>query len=134
MKILGIDFGQRKIGLAITEGFLAQPLGIVSISNIKNKQSLLLRNKILNICQRQEIEKIVVGLPEGRLATEVKKFASQLGKLTDLPVEFQDETLTSQEAVAKMREIGKKLKDEDAIAAALILQSYLDTQSRKTPS
>ena len=126
MKILGIDFGQRKIGLAITEGFLAQPLGIIEIRNWKLG--------ISRICQEQDIEKIVVGLPEGRLATEVKKFASQLGKLTDLPVEFQDETLTSQEAVAKMREIGKKLKDEDAIAAALILQSYLDTQSRKTPS
>lgn len=128
MKILGIDFGQRKIGLAITEGFLAEPLGIIEIKNCPTKRDLASPEQlgISRICQEQDIEKIVIGLPEGRLAAKVEKFASQLGKLTDLPVEFQDETLTSQEAVAKMREIGKKLKDEDAIAAALILQGYLD--------
>lgn len=118
MRILGIDFGEKKIGLAISEGMLAEPLGIISITNDQLP--------IIKLCQREKIEQIVVGLPEGRLAARVKKFASELAKLTGLPVEFQDETLTSQDAIAKMKEIGKKIKDEDAIAAALILQSYLD--------
>ena len=118
MRILGIDWGERKIGLAISEEGLAEPLGIILISNIKNK--------ILDICQRQEIEKIVIGLPEGKMARKVKKIAAELAEMTGLPVEFQDETLTSHEAIVKMRQIGKRIKQEDAISAALILQAYLE--------
>ena len=126
MRILGIDFGEAKIGLAISEGDLAEPLGIIGVRDWESQ--------IRRICQEQKIEKIVVGISEGEMAEKTKKFAVELGKAINLPVELQDETLTTSEAVAKMREIGKKIKDEDAISAALILQAYLDTQSRKTPS
>ncbi|MFZ5365715.1 MAG: Holliday junction resolvase RuvX [Patescibacteria group bacterium] len=120
MKILGIDYGERKIGLAISEGVLAEPLKIVK----SNRQ-------IVSICQKEGIEKIVVGISEGKMAERARKFGRGLGKITGLPVKFQDETLTSQEAVAKMKEIGKRVKDEDAISAALILQEYLETQKRR---
>lgn len=118
MRILGIDFGEKKIGLAISEGDLAEPLGIIGVRDWESQ--------IRRICQEQKIEKIVVGISEGEMAEKTKKFAVELGKAINLPVELQDETLTTSEAVAKMREIGKKIKDEDAISAALILQAYLD--------
>lgn len=118
MRILGVDFGLVKIGLAISEGTLAEPLGIIKISNFKSQ--------ISNICQKHGIERIVFGISEGKMAERQKEFAKEIEKITGLPVEFEDETLTSQEAIAKMKQIGKKIKDEDAISAALILQAYLD--------
>lgn len=123
MRILGIDYGLRKIGLAISVGELAEPLSVVS-----NKQSII--NKISKICQKHEVEKIIIGLPEGKIVEKVKEFGQKVAELTGLPVIYQDESLTSKEAVAKMIEAGKKRKArqrfEDAIAAAIILQSYID--------
>lgn len=123
MNLLGIDFGEKKIGLALATGPLAEPIGIIDIRNWELG--------IKRICQEQEIEKIILGVSEGKMAEKTKKFAQELGEIIGLPIEFQDETLTTNEAVAKMREIGKKVKDEDAISAALILQAYLDTQRRR---
>ncbi len=115
MKMLGIDFGKKKIGLAIFNGFLVEPLMV-----IRDKK------RILDICQEEKIEKIVLGIPEGKMVQKIKKFKGWLEQKTGLPVDFQDETLTSKEAVAKMKEIGRKIKEEDAISAALILEAYLE--------
>lgn len=121
MRFLGIDFGLKKIGLAISEGFLAEPFGV-----FKNKDQLI------KICQKQEIKKIIIGISEGKMAKKTRDFGSQLALQTGLPVEYQDETLTSEEAKKLMVKIGKpkekRQKQGDAIAAALILQSYLDQQ------
>lgn len=122
MKILGIDFGLSKMGLALSEGSLSEPYGIISAQGWEKT--------LKRICEEERIEKIVVGLAGDKIGEKQSQFGQKLAKLMGLSVEFQDETLTSQEALAKMRQIGKKIKDEDAIAAALILQSYLDTQSR----
>lgn len=119
MKILGIDYGESKIGLAISEGILVEPLGVVGIRDI--------RDEILDVCRKESIERIVVGLPEGKLLEKAKQFGNMLRKLTGVLVEFQDETLTTWDAIAKMKEVGKRLKKEDAIAAAVILQGYLET-------
>lgn len=124
MKILGIDYGKRKIGLAISEAGLAEPLGI-----IRGKRQ---EQEIRRICQAQKIEKIVVGISEGKTAEKTQEFVANLRKTICLSVEFQDETLTSEDAIAKMREIGRKIKDEDAISAALILQAYLDRKENST--
>lgn len=120
MNLLGIDYGEKKIGLALASGPLSEPIGVVKISNFKTQ--------IPKICQEYKIEKIVVGISEGRIAARTKKFVQQLKTVINLPIEFQDETLTTQEAVKKMRQAGKKIKgkEEDAFAAALILQGYLD--------
>jgi len=120
MNLLGIDFGEKKIGLALATGPLAEPMGVIKISNLKSQ--------ISNICQEHGIEKIVMGISEGKMAEKTKKFAQELGKAVGLPVEFQDETLTTSEAIMKMKQAGKKVKKkkEDAFAAALILQDYLD--------
>jgi len=122
MRLLGIDFGLKKVGLAIVEEELPQPIGVV-------KNDFHLIAKISRICQNNQIEKIIIGLSEGKIASRIKGFARKVEEITDLPVEFQDESLTSKEAIAKMIEAGKKRKDrrekEDAFAAAIILQEYL---------
>lgn len=122
MKILGVDWGEAKIGLSLAEGSLVSPLGVIAKRNW--------RQKILRICQEEKIEKIVVGISEGKTAEKTRSFAQDLAKLSGLPLEFQDETLTTQEATAKMRQRDKRTKEEDAISAALILQAYLETQKR----
>ncbi len=117
MNLLGIDFGEKKIGLAMATGPLSEPIGIVK--NLKG---------IVKFCQEHGINKIVLGLSEGEMAKKQKKVAQRLKELTGLPVELQDETLTTKEAIMKMKQAGKKVKEreEDAFAAALILQDYLD--------
>lgn len=123
MKVLGVDFGLRKIGLAIAEEGLAQPLLV-----IENPAKFV--ERIANICQENEVGRIVIGLPEGRIAEKVKEFASNLSLVVSLPIDFQDETLTTREAIVRMITVGKKRKkrrkEEDAFAAACILQEYLD--------
>jgi putative Holliday junction resolvase len=120
-KILAIDFGLKKIGLALAQDGFIQPLMVV------NKETSL--SQINRICQENEIEKIVLGLPPEPLAQKVKEYAQSLRQKVKLSVEFQDETLTSREALAKMIEGGKKRKvrqqKQDAYAAACILEAYL---------
>lgn len=125
MKILGIDYGEKKIGLSLSEGKLATPLGIEE--NTKN-----LERKIKDLCQKEEIKKIVIGTAEGYMAQRQREFGSRIAKACHLPVLFWDETLSSREAIQKMIELGKtrkKRRQEDAFSAALILQSYLDAQN-----
>lgn len=119
MRILGIDYGRRKIGLAIAEGPLAEPLRVIQYSDIK-----MLGEKIGKIIKELRIEKVVVGVSEGEMGEESKKFAQSLG------AETFDETLTTHEAQKLSRLAGIKRKKrksmEDAFAAAIMLQSYLE--------
>lgn len=126
MKILGIDFGIAKIGLAMADNGLAQPIGV-----IKNYRETL--TKIAQIVEQKRIEKIIIGVSEGKIGQKAKEYGRKLEEITGVKVSFQDETLTTKEAVAKMIEAGKKKKyrqeKEDAFAAAIILQAYLDKQN-----
>lgn len=126
MRVLGIDFGIAKIGVAIADNGLAQPVRV-----IKNHQETLM--KVARLVKQKKIERIVVGVSEGRIGQKAKEYGKQLGKMTGVGVFFQDETLTTREAIAKMIEAGKKKKyrqeKEDAFAAAIILQAYLDKQN-----
>jgi len=123
MRILGIDFGIAKIGLAIADNGLAQPIGV-----IKNHQKTLM--KIAQLVEQKRIEKIIIGVSEGKTGQRAREYGGKLEKITRIKVFFQDETLTTKEAIAKMIEAGKKKKyrqeKEDAFAAAIILQTYLD--------
>lgn len=127
MKLLAVDFGRKKIGLAFSEGLLAQPLTVITV---KTKQSAL--SEIINICQRLAIEKVIFGLPGGVLDKEIRSFANTIIEQTNVTVDFTDETLTSRQAITKMVE-GKTTRKkrrllEDAVAAAIILNSYLEQQ------
>lgn len=122
MRILGVDFGEKRIGLAIADDFLAEPLGTV-----KSKKALV------RVCQKQGIEKIIIGISEGKMAKKTRRFGEKLGQLTGLPIEYQDETLTTKQAEELMLQAGKSKKrrqrQTDTIAATLILQNYLDRQA-----
>ncbi len=123
MRTLGIDFGIAKIGLAVADNGLAQPWGVM-------KNGLQTIDKIARLVKQEQIEKIVVGISQGKIGQKAEEYGKKLKEATDLEVVFQDETLTTKEAIAKMIEAGKKKKyrqkKEDAFAAAIILQTYLD--------
>ena len=124
MKYLGIDFGLKHLGLAMAEGPLAEPLGEKKYSRPEG-----LFNYLNNLIIEQQVDKIVIGLPEGKLAGSVKKFGKKLTELTGREVFFQDETLSTQEAKLKLvaaHAPPKKRRLDHSAAAALILQDYLD--------
>ena len=125
MKILGIDYGRKKIGLAVSEGLLAQPLKV-----LRYKKFNILCEQLEKKIKALGIEKIVMGISEGTMAEETKEFGRRLQEKLATPVEYQDETLTTKEAQRLSIEAGinrkKRKKMEDAYAAALILQAYLD--------
>jgi len=124
MSILGIDYGEKKIGLAKSAGSLAVSLGIIENDN-------MLFQKIKEICEQGSIERIVVGVPHphsGEKNEQQKKseqFVNNLKQQLQIEVVIEDERMSTAEA----QKLGKGLKkgaDDDAIAAMLILQSYLD--------
>ena len=125
MRYLGIDFGLRHLGLSLSDGPLAEPLAEKTYQTASQAISFLSQ-----LCQEQEIDQIVMGLPEGKLAPVIKEFSAQLSSATEINVVFQDETLSTKEAQAKMLAAHapqKKRAHDHRISAALILQDYLDT-------
>ena len=125
MKILGIDYGRGRVGVAYSEGLLPSPLAVI---RVKSKKQVL--SEIAAIAERLAIEKIVLGLSGGRLDKEVLTFAEEITAQTNIPVDYIDETLSSKEAVGKMVEAKTTKKKrkvmEDAVAATIILNTYLE--------
>lgn len=126
MKILGIDYGKRKIGLAIGQGGLSEPLKVIRVESFEDAIK-----KVKTEIEQQNPEKVVVGISEGEMGSESKKFEETLHSyFLDLPFDFFDETLTSQDAQRLSREAGisrkKRRALEDAFAASIMLQSYID--------
>lgn len=125
MKILSIDWGEVKIGLAASVGKLADPFEVV-----KYKDEKALTDRLCRIILNKKIEKIIIGVSEGESAKKARKFGKRLSQTANLPVEFVDETLTSKDALEMAIEAGvprdRRAKMEDAFAAAIILQRYLD--------
>lgn len=123
MRLLGIDFGTKKVGIAISDqtSRFAMPIKV-----IKNYKGLI--EDIKKICVEEKIEKIIIGKSvdyqnqPNKVAEKAEVFAKELEKETKIPIDFEIETLTTKEAE---REIGKDVLT-DARAAALILKSYLD--------
>jgi len=126
MNILGIDYGKRKVGLATADSALATPL-----STIKYQEPEDLLGKLDLVVQEQGISEIVVGVTEGEMEEEQMRFGKLLEEKFGLPVHFQDETLSTHDAQILAREAGigqlKRRRKEDAYAATIILQGYLDS-------
>ena len=123
MRILAIDYGTKKIGLAVSnqKGTIAFPFGIVD----NNKH---LNSALQKIIQKEGIKKIVVGIPEYNKKTalykEVEKFIKLLKQSTTTPVETEDELLTSETGRKKMS-LTHFVRDTHDVAAQVILESYL---------
>ncbi|MBI2019328.1 pre-16S rRNA-processing nuclease YqgF [Candidatus Daviesbacteria bacterium] len=125
MKYLGVDFGLKKIGLAVSEGEFASPWQIVKVKNIPDAVG-----KIGSIIEKGSFPKVIVGLPEGKMEKNVIGFVKALKK-RGFEVETAPETLSSKRALKSMIEQGvrqKKRREEDAYSAAEILQQFLDNQ------
>ncbi|RKY07328.1 MAG: Holliday junction resolvase RuvX [Planctomycetota bacterium] len=131
MRYLAIDYGLKRTGLAVCDAdeTLASPLVVLT------GQSRLIE-KIRQVAADQAVDAIVFGLPlnmdgaEGDQAKRVRDFAAELIKQIELPLFFQDERLSSFDAEKKLAALGitrkKKKKHLDAIAAAAILQAFID--------
>ncbi len=122
VRLLGVDWGEAKIGLAISTGKFAEPFAV-----LRDGQP---ENKIKELVLKEGIEKVVVGISEGESGRKAKDFAKLLSTILTIPVETYDETLSTQDAQKHALESGmsrKKRKGlEDSYAAAIMLESYLD--------
>lgn len=120
MKYLGIDYGRSKIGLAMSDGKLAEPYQVI---RYKDYDKMIAH--INRIIEKQKIEKIVVGVSEGEMGEESKKFAEIF------KAETHDETLSSHDAIEMSiaSHMGRKKRKEmeDAFAASIMLQNYIDS-------
>ncbi|MGI5828204.1 MAG: Holliday junction resolvase RuvX [Patescibacteria group bacterium] len=129
MRYLSIDYGFSHIGLAFAEDKLAEPYG--QIKNISDQESV---EKIVEICQKEKIETVIVGISEGKMAEKTEAYTDLLRERLAIPVVLFDETLSSHTAQQYLRKSGAKKKKrqtrEHEIAAAIILQNYLDDLSR----
>lgn len=137
-RILGLDFGSKTVGVAVSD-----PLGITAqgVEIIRRQREDKLRQtcaRIEELAEKYQAAKIVLGLPKhmdnslGERAEKTLAFREMLERRTDLPVELWDERLTTVAADRAMDEAGldyaQKKEHVDQIAAVLILQNYLDRQ------
>ncbi|MGZ4886569.1 MAG: Holliday junction resolvase RuvX [Candidatus Aminicenantales bacterium] len=134
MRVLGIDYGDRHIGLALSDVLLitAQPFGTYLLTGRERED----RKYFQDLVTRHDIQEIVIGEPlrmDGTAGTRVEKtrrFAAWLEKAVGKPVIFIDERLTTREALGVLRDRnlrGREKKErEDQIAAVIILSTYLE--------
>ena len=138
-RVLAIDFGTRRFGLAVSDllGFTAQPLS--SLERVNRNEDF---RRLRKICREHEVVEIVVGYPlrlkgeEGQSARRVAAFARRLHRELGLPVELEDERLTTFEAkeiLSQLRTGAARSPQVDSIAASLILRSYLERKPRVHP-
>jgi len=140
MRALGIDFGERRIGVAISDPEGTYALPKETLVRIDDSSALA---AIAAIAKRENVSWIVVGEPlradgsAGPPALRARRFATRLGKACGLPVETIDETLTSHAADARLREAGlapsRRRERRDALAAQLLLQEALDRRRERSP-
>lgn len=140
MRVLGLDIGEKRIGVALSDpgGIIAGALEVVE----KESRDAALE-QIIGLVGEHGAERIVVGMPlsmngtPGKQAQVVQSFIESLKERTEIPVETWDERLSTVAAERMLVEAGvkrdKRKKRIDSIAAAFILQGYLDRERSKNP-
>jgi putative Holliday junction resolvase len=140
MRVMGLDVGDKTIGIAISDALLltAQSRPTLRRKDLKSDIEFLRQ-----LAAENEVHQIVMGQPlhmDGRESTQsqkVARFAEELKKALDLPVALWDERLTSFEAEQHLEEMGLNWRQRrgqvDKIAAMIILQNYLDNQKASQP-
>lgn len=135
MKIMGLDYGERRIGIAFSDilGFLASPHSTLYRTTIDEDIEYLKK-----IIDENEVNTVVIGLPlemsgnKGKTSSLVEEFAEKLKKATNVEIKFVDERLSSVEAEEYLRRTIKDWKKRkellDSVSASIILQTYLDTR------
>jgi putative Holliday junction resolvase len=139
-RILALDYGERRIGMAVSDPTrtIAQPLPTI----LRRRRRRPPYTKIIETIEEWEIDTVVVGLPleltgeEGLPAQTVREFGQGLERRAPVTVEYWDERLSSARAQRELAHLDKPVRSRgdkerlDAMAALLILQSYLDAQHR----
>jgi len=133
-RVLGLDVGDRWLGIALSDplGVIARPLTV-----LERRDEITDAEKVVQLLGEHQAGKVIVGLPSlltghiGTQAERVQRFARRLASLTDAPVLFQDERFSTADAQEIMKANRKKKKGyiterDDAVAAAVILQDWLD--------
>ncbi len=136
--VLGIDHGEARIGLAITDpvGIMAHPLETIQVKITDPIE------RIIELIQLRQVKQIVLGLPlrmdgsEGTAAEKIRKFGAQLEESINLPLHYIDESLTTVAAAEKLHQAGKNAKKQKSIidqaAAVEILSAWLEQNSPDT--
>lgn len=140
MRIMGLDFGEKTVGVALSDEMLltAQPF-----ETIKRERPAKLRrtlSRIETLMEEYQVEKVVIGLPkklnneEGDRCVQTREFGEMIERRSGLEVIYQDERLTTISADAVLEEGGVRKENRkqyiDKMAAAIILQAYLDRISQ----
>ncbi|MFQ5523614.1 MAG: Holliday junction resolvase RuvX [Acidimicrobiia bacterium] len=132
-RFLGIDYGTKRVGLAISDGLgmTARPLEVVPRAKAAER--------VTELCQEYGVGMLVVGLPtglsgdEGEAATAARALGEELSSASGVPVTYIDERFTSKLAESVLLESGMRRRGRretvDKVAAAIILQSFLDSRS-----
>lgn len=136
MRIMGLDVGSKTVGVAISDplGFTAQGVEIIKIDEEAGEFGF---ERLGELVKQYKVDKFVVGLPKNMNNTEgprveaSKAYGDQIKELFNIPVNYQDERLTTVQAERMLVEQadvsrGKRKKVIDKLAAQLILQNYLD--------
>lgn len=139
MRIMGLDFGSKTVGVAISDALLLTAQGVEIIRRQEENKLRRTYARIEELIVEYEVEEIVLGLPKNMNATEgervalTQEFKDKLERRTGLPVTLWDERLTTVAADKAMMEAGirREMRKEyvDKIAAVFILQGYLDRRN-----
>jgi len=132
-RILAIDFGTKRMGLAVSDALGVTAQGLPTLERVQRQDDL---RRIQGLVEEYSAERVLVGNPLGHgggetaMSRRAAKFAEDLRRRLSCPVELWDERLTSVEANRSLRELGlslgKRQHAVDRVAATLLLQSYLD--------
>ena len=138
MRIMGLDFGSKTVGVALSDSLLITAQGLEIIGRKEENKLRRTLARIEELIQEYEVTEIVLGLPKNMNGTEgervalTREFAEKLERRTGLPVVMWDERLTTVAADKAMMEAGirreRRKEYVDKIAASLILQGYLDSR------
>lgn len=142
MRIMGLDFGAKTVGVAISDPLLLTAQGIEIIRREEENKLRRTLARIEELIVEYEVEEIVLGLPKHMNNTEgvrvelTMEFKDKLERRTGLPVTLWDERLTTVAADKAMLEAGLRRQERrehvDKIAACFILQGYLDKRNMRT--
>jgi putative Holliday junction resolvase len=144
VRFVAVDYGRKRIGLAISDAtaFLARPWQVVNIVDPDPETAAVMIADVFPrlMTESEGVDGIVVGLPrrldgtDTELSEDVRVFARQLEMITGIDVHLVDERLTSVEAEAQLatreKDWRKRKKQIDAVAAAIVLQDFLDARVR----
>ena len=140
MRVLGIDLGSVRIGVALSDplGMVASPYTVIPAEGRRRDTT-----RIAELVGSTEAEHVVVGMPttlrgeKGPAAEQAERFARELADLIEVPVSTWDERMTTVVAERSLLEAGQRREKRrdlrDKVAAAVMLQSYLDAQPRADP-